>query len=295
MPYRIPILLITFNRPNHIKKTLMEVRKVFPTDLYIAQDGPRDNRPDDIPKVQAVREVIKEIVDWPCRLHTHYSEKNLGCGPGPYEAISWFFENVEYGVILEDDIIPHPLFFPFMETMLLKYATNEKIGIVAGHNYFRKYSLFNSYYFTFDTEGTLGWGTWRRVWKNIQFDVKVNDDDFVRALRHYYNIPSIYARQQVSHFHNVLDRDRHDRWDYQLEYSLKLYGYLNIKPNSCLTSHVGDEGDATHSGYYTSPNYKMEVHERVMYPIKHPSIVRVDLIEKLRMWKKTVLLKFKYK
>lgn len=297
---KTPILLITFNRPTHTRRVLEAILAAEPKDLYVFQDGAREGNATDVVKCQQVRDVIDELVtnhnnSLPFRegkgvgLHCNYSDVNLGCGPGPFTAISWFFQNVEYGIIFEDDIIPHPLFFSFMETMLTRYADDNRIGMIAGHNFYRKYSLCHSYYFTFDTEGTLGWGTWRRAWQGLTFDIKVEQKPFENSLIHNYGMPKCYAHKEYEHFRNVLDVDRHDRWDYQWEYYLKLRGYLNIKPNSCLTTH-DDGGDATHKGCYFSPNYQMEVHESRFLPIHHPKMVHLDLLEKLRVLKRTIKL-----
>jgi len=285
--YTPPILLITFIRPDHVRNALTEIRKVQPSELYIAQDGPRADRPDDIPKIQAVRDVIKEMVNWPCNLHMHFSEKNLGCGPGPYEAMSWFFRNVEYGIIMEDDIVPHPLFFTYMADLLERYKDDERVGMIAGHNIYRKYSRAYSYYFTFDTEGTLGWGTWRRVWKDFDFNIQFNADEYNKALQRFMCMPQLYRIKQVKHFHDVLSVDRKDRWDYQWEYYLQLNNYLNIKPNSCLTSHNGTDPDATHEGYQ-NPKYIMEVNEPLFQILEHPKRVHIDFREKLRVFNRTL-------
>lgn len=290
--FSTPILLITFNRPDHVRRALIEIRKQQPRELFISQDGPRVNNNSDIKKIQEVRNVIKELVDWQCNLHTLFQDTNLGCGPGPYSAISWFFDNVDQGIILEDDIVPHPLFFSFMENMLNRYSNDDRIGAVMGHNLYRKYSIFNSYYFTFDTEGTLGWGTWKRVWKEVRFDVVVDEKVLNMALKKYFHFPKIYRNREVSHFSTVLNCNRHDRWDYQLEYCLKINGFLNIKPNSCLTSHEGDDPDATHTGY-SNPNYKMEVISDRISPISHPFYVQVDILEWMRMLKRTIKLYLK--
>lgn len=287
--YTTPILLITFIRPDHVRDALTEIRKVQPSELYIAQDGPRADRPDDKTKIQAVRNVIKEMVDWPCHLHTHYSEENLGCGRGPYEAMSWFFENVEMGIIMEDDIVPHLLFFSYMAELLERYKDDNRIGMIAGHNIFRKYSRAHSYYFTFDTEGTLGWGTWKRVWKDFDFDIPFNADEYDKALQRFMCMPRIYRHQRVDHFRKVLTCDRHDRWDYQWEYYLQTRGYINAKPNSCMTSHTGEDPDATHAGY-TNPGYKMEVNESLFVHLDHPNRVHIDIREKLRVYKRALKL-----
>lgn len=285
--FDIPILLITFNRPDHVRSALAEIRKQKPKELFISQDGPRRGNDLDIAKIHEVRTIIKDLVDWPCHLHTLFQKTNLGCGPAPYAAISWFFQNVDKGIILEDDIVPHPLFFPYMENLLNRYADDDRIGAVMGHNLYRKYSIKNSYYFTYDTEGTLGWGTWKRVWNKVEFDVTVNPNEFASSLKKYFHFPKIYRQREINHFCSVLNCDRHDRWDYQLEYCLKLYGYLNIKPNSCLTSHEGNDSDATHTGY-SNPNYKMEVNESRFLALRHPLYVHIDILERLRLIKRTI-------
>ena len=67
---KTPILLITFNRPEHTRRVLEEIRKQQPTQLYVCQDGAREGNKSDKAKCQEVRAVVNELVDWPCELHT---------------------------------------------------------------------------------------------------------------------------------------------------------------------------------------------------------------------------------
>lgn len=96
--YTIPILLITFNRPDHVRRVLTEILKQNPTSLYICQDGARENNNLDRINCQEVRNVVNELTSANAvgnnefRLHTLYQDKNLGCGPGPAAGITWFFE-----------------------------------------------------------------------------------------------------------------------------------------------------------------------------------------------------------
>ena len=289
MSFTTPILLITFIRPDQVFNALTAIRQIQPTDLYVAQDGPRIGNVEDEAKIMAVRKMITEMVDWPCSLHTHYSDINLGCGRGPYEAMSWFFSNVDMGIILEEDIVPHPLFFPYCKELLERYKNDKRIGMIAGHNLYRKYSHQNSYYFTYDTEGTLGWATWSRVWKDFRFDIAFDAEDYKKALKKFFYMPATIIRNRQIHFSNVLSGSRHDCWDYQWEYYLQLNNYLNIKPNSCLTSHNGTDPDATHVGYQ-NPNYLMEVNEPLFQELQHPRRVRIDFREKLRVYHRTLKL-----
>lgn len=284
---KTPILVITFNRADHVRNVLTEIRKVQPTELYITQDGPRAGRRDDEPKIQAVRDVIKEMVNWSCNLHTHFNEANLGCGRGPYEAISWFFKHVEYGIILEDDIVPHPMFWPYMEDLLERYKDDERVGMVCAHNLQRRYCGSKSYYFTYAMEGTLGWGTWRRVWRDFEFDIPFDANKFAISLKKNYKFPNALVQKECAFYKKHLSKDRHDCWDIQFDYYLLVNHYLNARANSCLTSHEGDDADATHQGYL-NPNYKMSVNAPLFETIQHPKSVSIHWKERIRVYWRSI-------
>ena len=115
--FTIPILLITFNRPDHVRQVLTEILKQEPRELYICQDGAREGNDMDRISCQEVRDVVNELTSAyaishkDITLHTLYQKTNLGCGPGPAAGIDWFFSQVEKGIIMEDDCLPHPYFF----------------------------------------------------------------------------------------------------------------------------------------------------------------------------------------
>jgi len=72
-------------------------------------------------KTDAVRKYILDNINWECDVKTLFRNKNLGCKYAVSGAIDWFFENVEQGIILEDDCLPDPSFFRFCQEMLKEY------------------------------------------------------------------------------------------------------------------------------------------------------------------------------
>ena len=42
----IPVLVLGYNRPEHIKKLILSLRKVRPKIIYISLDGPKNNLTD---------------------------------------------------------------------------------------------------------------------------------------------------------------------------------------------------------------------------------------------------------
>ena len=130
--YNIPILFLIFCRPDTTEQVFEQIRAIKPARLYVAADAPRAGRPDEAERAAQAR-AITEKVDWPCEVKTLYRKQNLGCKRAVSEAISWFFEQEEYGVILEDDCLPHPSFFPYCEELLLRYKDDPRIGHISGN------------------------------------------------------------------------------------------------------------------------------------------------------------------
>src|SRR5262245_55441705 len=102
-----PILLLVFNRPETTSRVFQAIRAVRPNKLYVAADGPRSDRAGEAERCVEVRR-IATAVDWPCEMRTLFREENLGCRRAVSGAITWFFEQEEAGIILEDDCLPHP-------------------------------------------------------------------------------------------------------------------------------------------------------------------------------------------
>ena len=123
--HNTPILLITFNRPDHTRRVLERILEAKPQELYVFQDGAREGNANDAAKCAEVRQVIDTFWDnylsenerCKPRLYLYYSDNNLGCGPGPVTAISWFFEHVEMGIVMEDDCLPTSTIFAFYERL----------------------------------------------------------------------------------------------------------------------------------------------------------------------------------
>ena len=117
MSYNVPILFLIYNRQHTTSIVLDAIRRVRPTRLFVAADGPSDEREDDHSKCQKTRNLIANI-DWDCDVKTLFRDHNLGCRAAVSSAISWFFDHVDEGIILEDDCLPSASFFRYCQEML---------------------------------------------------------------------------------------------------------------------------------------------------------------------------------
>lgn len=243
-----PVLLITFNRPDHVRQVLAEVRKQQPTQLFVCQDGTREGNVRDTVSVQEVRSVINELVDWPCELYTLYQEKNLGCGPGPAAGITWFFEHVEFGIVLEDDAVPHPEFFEYATTLLEKYKDDESVRAIGSMKLYDNTFGNGSYYFSMMNRTLCAWATWRRAWKYFDYEMQQYTlKDLNHAMKQYGATlrEREYWQERLEEIHK--DCLGGTSWDQQFWMTIWLTGGKGICPNSNLSTNIGFDETGTHT------------------------------------------------
>ena len=166
-----PLLFLVFNRPKTTRQVFEAIRAERPTKLYVAADGPRQNRQDEPERCEEVRRVATNV-DWPCEVKTRFSDHNFGCKAGVSNGINWFFENEEEGVILEDDILPLPSFFAYCDELLERYRHDDRVAMISGCNLISSYYKPNESYFFSRIPHIWGWASWRRAWQH--FDISMN-------------------------------------------------------------------------------------------------------------------------
>ncbi len=118
------ILFLIFDRPKLAERVFNAIRKAAPVKLFIAADAPRKDNIEQVQRCRQTRKIVKKV-DWDCEVKTLFREDNLGCRKAVSSAIDWFFDNVEEGIILEDDILPADSFFWFCQE-LLRYYREQK-------------------------------------------------------------------------------------------------------------------------------------------------------------------------
>lgn len=268
-----PVLLIGFNRPDFMRAQIEAVRPARPARLYIAVDGPRENRPDEAAKCAAVRDCAKQV-DWSCEVKTLFRERNLGCKLGVSGAVTWFFENELEGIVLEDDCCPSTDFLRFATEMLARYREDERVGLVAGFNAFNLQSdLTVSYHFSEHLD-IWGWASWRRVWTKYSVTMARYEKDAERLIGESKMLP--YAQMfMLKGLHAV--RMGLDTWDFQFSLMFLSEGYLAVQPRERLVLNAGlRDANATHTGGYIYYADRFSRLGKLEFPLVHPAEVVCD-------------------
>lgn len=161
----MPVLLIAFRRPDHTARVLEAIRGARPQRLFVAVDGPRAHQVGEAEQVGATRALISSSIDWPCHLEQLHQPRNLGCRRGVEAALDWFFSQVNEGIVLEDDIVPQPSFFPYCRELLERYRDDPSIGAIAGASVDPRPSSSGPSYRFSRFLPVWGWAGWRRTWQ----------------------------------------------------------------------------------------------------------------------------------
>lgn len=248
MTVREPVLVMAFNRPDHLAVLMDRLREVQPERLYLAVDGPRLDRDGEAERVQACRD-LATTVDWPCDVHTLFQGANLGCGLGVSTAVSWFFAHEERGIILEDDIIPDHSFFPYCEELLERYEHDRRVFAISGCNFVpRQHQSRPDLPYRFSQVPHIwGWATWRRSWSQHHLDIagwrrQLPLSTLLRRVG--YSVPS--AVYWTSTF-ELLARKEVDTWDGQLVLAAMAEDAWTATSNVNLIENIGFGESATHT------------------------------------------------
>lgn len=240
-----PVLFLIFNRPRQTALVFEQIRAAQPARLYIAADGPRKNSPDDALLCEEARAIIHSV-DWPCRVQLLFRDENAGCRIAVSEAITWFFQQEEEGVILEDDCLPSKSFFFFCDQLLEKFRYDKRIHAITGTNLQNgKIWGEGSYYFSNYTN-IWGWASWRRVWNDYDRDLKRYEAHNVAPVLTGIYGDRFLVEDWVKNFIQ-LKSGKIDTWDHQLNFLTFFEHALCITPNVNLISNIGFGKGATHT------------------------------------------------
>jgi hypothetical protein len=245
--FETPILFLVFNRPALTARVFESIRAQHPQRLFVASDGPRGDREGEAEVVRQTREIATQV-NWPCKVETLFRETNHGCGRAVSSAITWFFEQVEEGIILEDDCLPHQDFFPYCQTLLARYRHEPRVATIAGTHFLPPVLLHQQSHYLSKYFQMWGWASWRRVWQHYDYGLTgLADEDWLVLLQrtHPISAEAGYWRE----IFRTLKAGVIDTWDFQMFFCCWRIGAGHVMPGCNLISNLGFGPEATHTNF----------------------------------------------
>lgn len=267
--FKIPVLLLTWKREKEIKLILNILKKINAINIYINSDGCEfsESKSKQKDKIIQTRNSILKNIDWECKVHLKFNNKNLGCKQSVISGINWLFENEESGIILEEDCIPNESFFHFCAALLAKYENNKDIGCITGVNFQNGQKVSNSSYYFSKYNHCWGWATWKKSWD--LFDADMSFWPIMQNQKNW-SIDPLMRKEERKYWVDIFEssyQNYFDSWAYPWLASLWYRNKLTITPEYNLVSNVGFDGLATHTKnrFSISANKKTFAIEKIIH------------------------------
>jgi GT2 family glycosyltransferase len=266
-----PVVFLIYNRPELTRRAFAAIRTRKPETLVVVADGAKAGDERDRELCAATREIVNEV-DWPCDLRTDFAVTNLGCSQRVASGITRAIEQFGAAIILEDDCVADPSFFPFAEEMLARYADDPRIFSITADNFqFGRRVSDDSYYFS-RFPYCWGWATWARAWAHYDLGMSawgsLRETDWIER---FFDGDARAARYWRLIFDRTFDGTV-ATWDYAWFLTCFVNDALTIVPRTNLVSNIGFSADATHTTKRMSALANIAT-EPLTFPLRHPEVV----------------------
>jgi hypothetical protein len=258
------------------------IRAVHPQKLYVAIDGPRENKPEDYEKREKVISIVKNV-DWDCESHYLIHDNNLGCSLSGVTAWRWLFEHEDRMLFVEDDGLGNESAFYFVQEMLEKYKDDERIAYVGAVNYGMKYGDA-SYFFSRYPAATYFMGTWKRVFEKYEYDIESHHNTaWTKTYRQNFNSLDEFIcmnKRMLQYVDSIKAGKRLQTYDIQMIYLSYKYDMYSIYPNINMVSNIGLDDGANNHVDVNDPFY-LQYANRKRFEVKsiiHPNEFNVDKV-----------------
>ena len=246
MTNSIPALLIGFNRPKLLKQSLDAIVKSGITKLFVSLDGPRIDSHSDVANISECIKIVNSFESDFETVAKRFSGINSGCKIGVKQAIDWFFENNEFGIVVEDDVLISKEFVEFCKAVNLRFSNSEAVWQINGWTPFNfKEACVNPYITRYPQ--VWGWATWTRKWK--AYNSIIGGSSLNEPSKLATNLKFVTTNNFDTYWSHNFNRVKNglDTWDFQWVNTIWENGGVAISPPSRLTQNIGFGNDATHT------------------------------------------------
>lgn len=238
----VPVAIVFFNRLDPLKKLVSRLAEVKPPRVYLISDGARKEKTGEFERVEDCRAFMRKL-PWQCEIRENFSSENLGCRKRVTSGLDWVFEQEDQAIILEDDCIPEPEFFPWVETMLERYKDEQRVLSVGGTN-LRPQLCDQSVDCAFTKYAMIwGWATWRSAWaKNDKNLERIPEACRAHQFRKWLGKwrAELYWRYLLTHVASS--------WGYRWAFTHFAFQGLCVVPPVNLVENIGmTDSNATHT------------------------------------------------
>ncbi|MBA9016755.1 hypothetical protein B0H68_003521 [Clostridium beijerinckii] len=255
-----PIVMFTFNRLEHTKKTIEALKKnnfAKESEIFIFSDGPRNEQ--EKLKVNEVRKFINNI-DGFKNVTLSESEVNKGLANSVINGVTKIIN--EYGkiIVLEDDLVTSKYFLEYMNKALNLYKSRKDIWSISG--YTPNIEIQREYkdeVYLIKRGASWGWATWKDRWKLNDWDV----NDYVEFKKNKKMVREFnLSGSDMAPMLNDQMEGRINSWAIRWGYNQFRQNMWTVYPVKAFIKNIGTDLSGTHSAM--TNKYDVDLSERMV-------------------------------
>ncbi len=266
-----PIVLFTYNRPEHTRMTVDSLRRnpeAQDSILYVYSDGPKNDA--HIAAVQSVRRYLRSIEGFKS-VTVIERQENRGLAASIISGVSEVLERHCSVIVMEDDLLSAPKYLSYMNSALRTYRLRSDIFSVTGYNY--PLPIPSDYceptYLSY-RGSSWGWGTWKDRWNKVDWELKgfpeiLKDDEAQRRFARGGNDLFPMLKLQMA--------GKLDSWAIRFDFAHSTNDALCVHPVRPLIRNIGFDGTGVHCSVGNDYDVKLDLDDRPL--VLNPNI-RVD-------------------
>ena len=248
-----PIVVFTYNRPEHTLRTLNALLMdplANESDIIIYSDSARTANHNKA--VDEVRSYLTELTGFRS-IKVIHRDKNFGLAESIIQGVTEVLQQSEKVIVLEDDMVVSPYFLEYMNEALEQFVDDDRVISVHGYVYPVDIELPEAFFLP--GADCWGWATWRRGWALFNSDGQYLLDELVRRhLIQEFDYNGAYP------FLNMLKdqiKGKNDSWAIRWHASAFLANKLTLYPGRSLVNNIGNDSSGTHCGDSDSMDAKL--------------------------------------
>ena len=248
-----PIVVFTYNRPEHTLRTLNALLMnplANESDIIIYSDSARTASHNKA--VDEVRNYLSEITGFRS-IKVIHRDKNFGLSESIIQGVTEVLQQSEKVIVLEDDMVVSPYFLEYMNEALEQFVDDDRVISVHGYVYPVDIELPEAFFL--QGADCWGWATWRRGWALFNSDGQYLLDELVRRhLIQEFDYNGAYP------FLNMLKdqiKGKNDSWAIRWHASAFLANKLTLYPGRSLVNNIGNDSSGNHCN--TTEDFDVEL------------------------------------
>lgn len=235
-----PIIVFSYNRPDHLRRTLDALTKndlASESVLYIYCDGAKTDATEEQKRLVDENRRVARAVRGFKEVHIIEREKNVGLKDNIVGAVTEIVSQYGRVITLEDDIITSVGFLRYMNDALECYKDEDKVMHVSAYFYANNERLPETFFYEVPYPGG-GWATWKRAWQYYDDDTKSVYDYWKSRWKEFNKFGGTDLQQQLEKNYSGEKRTWFIKWHAAI---LKRKG-LSLFPKKSLTTNIGFDG-----------------------------------------------------